>query len=68
VNKLRRKQLLDADGRPLPTTTAPLTADPLRLVGDYTNPILKPEAAKTVREHGELELSGGALGFLSGTG
>jgi hypothetical protein len=60
VNKLRRKQLLDADGRLLPAATAPLTADPLRLVGDYTNPILKPEAAKIVREHGELELSGGA--------
>jgi hypothetical protein len=60
VNKLRRRQLLDADGRPLPAANAPLTGDPLRLVGDDTNPILKPEAAEIVRKHGEVELSGGA--------
>jgi len=29
-----------------------------QLVGDYTNPILKREAAEVVREHGELSLSG----------
>jgi hypothetical protein len=29
-----------------------------RLVGDYTNPILKPEAAEIVREHGEISLKG----------
>jgi hypothetical protein len=29
-----------------------------QLVGDYTNPILKPQAAQVVKEHGELELSG----------
>ena len=29
-----------------------------RLVGDYTNPILKPEAAKAVKEHGDISLSG----------
>ena len=28
-------------------------ADALRLVGDYTNPILKPEAAAIVKQHGE---------------
>jgi hypothetical protein len=60
VNKLRRRQLLDADGRPLPVANAPLAGDPLRLVGDYTNPILKPEAAEIVRKQGELELNGGA--------
>jgi hypothetical protein len=60
VNKLRRRQALDADGRPLPAADAPLVSNPLRLVGDYTNPILKPEAAEIVRKHGELELSGGA--------
>ena len=60
VNKSRRRQLLDADGRPLPAATAPLAGSPLQLVGDYTNPILKPEAAEIVRKHGELELSGGA--------
>jgi hypothetical protein len=29
-----------------------------RLVGDYTNPILKPEAAEIVKKHGDLSLSG----------
>jgi hypothetical protein len=31
-----------------------------RLVGDYTNPILKPAAAAEVQKHGEISLSGGA--------
>jgi hypothetical protein len=30
-----------------------------RLVGDYTNPILKPEAAAIVKQHGEISLAGG---------
>lgn len=29
-----------------------------RLVGDYTNPILKPEAAETVRRHAQMSLAG----------
>jgi hypothetical protein len=29
-----------------------------RLVGDYTNPILKPAAAETVKRHGEISLAG----------
>jgi hypothetical protein len=29
-----------------------------QLVGDYTNPILKPEAAAEVKRHGEISLSG----------
>jgi hypothetical protein len=33
-------------------------SDPRQLVGDYTNPILKPEAAEVVKKHGEIELSG----------
>jgi hypothetical protein len=28
------------------------------LVGDHTNPILKPQAAEAVKKHGEIELSG----------
>ena len=28
------------------------------LVGDYTNPILRPQAIETVRKRGEMELSG----------
>ena len=31
------------------------------VVGDYTNPILKPEAAATVKKIGEMELSGTVL-------
>jgi hypothetical protein len=30
------------------------------MVGDYTNPILKPAAAEIVKRHGEIELSGRA--------
>jgi hypothetical protein len=30
-----------------------------RLIGDYTNPILKPEAAEAVKRHDDLELTGG---------
>jgi hypothetical protein len=30
-----------------------------RIVGDYTNPILKPEAAESVKKHGEIELGNG---------
>src|SRR5712675_468885 len=29
-----------------------------QLVGDYTNPILKPQAAEVVKKHGEITLSG----------
>jgi hypothetical protein len=44
-------------GAPL-SGPGPVTRRPGRLlVGDYTNPILKPEAAEAVRKHGEIELS-----------
>jgi hypothetical protein len=33
------------------------TGDILKLAGDYTNPILKPEAAGVVKKHGELGLN-----------
>jgi hypothetical protein len=33
-------------------------SDPNQFVGDYTNPILKPQAAEIVREHGEISLRG----------
>jgi len=32
--------------------------DLLQLVGDYTNPILKPGAAEVVKKHGEISLNG----------
>jgi hypothetical protein len=31
---------------------------PSQFVGDYTNPMLRPEAAEVVKKHGEVELSG----------
>jgi hypothetical protein len=34
------------------------TGNILQLVGDYTNPILKPEAAEIVKKHAELGLKG----------
>jgi hypothetical protein len=58
VNKSRRRQGVDIDGRPLPPATAPLVSDARRLVGDYTNPILNPAAAAVVRKHAELALAG----------
>ena len=56
VNKSRTRQLFDADGRP--ATNGTLVSNPAQLVGDYTNPILKPEAAEVVKKQGEIELSG----------
>src|SRR5262249_10814825 len=35
-----------------------ITSDNRQLVGDYTNPILKPEAAATVKRLGEISLAG----------
>src|SRR5246127_4215528 len=58
VNKSRQRQIFDADGRPRPPANAPLVGDPFRLIGDYTNPILKPEAAAVVKKDGELTLAG----------
>jgi len=34
------------------------TGNILKLVGDYTNPILKPQAAEVVKKHGEIALKG----------
>jgi hypothetical protein len=66
LNKSRRRQVFDADGRRLPAATAPLVSNPSQLVGDYTNPILKSWAAEIVKKNGELELNGvGALTALN---
>ena len=58
VNKSRRSQGADAEGRILPAANGVLVSNPAQLVGDYTNPILKPQAAQVVKKHGEMELSG----------
>src|SRR5712675_3738747 len=46
VNKSRRRQTVDIDGRRLPPANAPLVSSAIQLVGDYANPILKPAAAE----------------------
>jgi hypothetical protein len=58
VNKSRRRQSVDDNGRPFRGPDVPLVSDNTQLVGDYTSPILKPQAAKAVKEHGEIELGG----------
>jgi hypothetical protein len=57
VNKSRRPQA-NFDGRVLPPGNSVLVSNPAQLVGDYTNPILKPQAAEVVKMHGEMELRG----------
>jgi hypothetical protein len=47
VNKVRRRG-----------ARQPGVSDYDQLVGDYTNPILKPHAAEIVRKYGEISLSG----------
>jgi hypothetical protein len=58
VNTSRRPQGADVDGRTLPPTNSILVSNPAQLVGDYTNPILKPQAAEVVKKHGEISLAG----------
>jgi hypothetical protein len=63
VNKARRRQTLDIEGRRAPAANAPLVSDATRLVGDYTNPILKPASAEAVKKHADMSLTG--VGFPS---
>src|SRR5215467_529714 len=65
VNKSRRPQFVDADGRTLPAANGVPVSNFHQLVGDYTNPILKPQAAEVVKNHGELSLRG--LGYPTPT-
>jgi len=58
VNKSRRRQTVDVDGRRLPAANAPLVSSAIQLVGDYTNPILNPAAAEVVKKHAEMSLAG----------
>jgi hypothetical protein len=54
------------DFEPPPSGPGPVTnrarmngrSNVFQLVGDYTNPILKPQAAEVVKEHGEISLTG----------
>jgi hypothetical protein len=54
INKSRRRQIVDAEGLPIPNATL----GNLSWIGDYTNPILKAAAAEAVKKKGELEDSG----------
>jgi hypothetical protein len=58
LNKSRVRQVFGNNGRPLPPGTGPLASSLFQFVGDYSNPILNPEAADAVKKHGEIELSG----------
>jgi hypothetical protein len=58
TNKTRRRQTFDIDGRPWPPGTAPLVNTASQLIGDASNPILKPAAAQVVKQRGENELHG----------
>jgi hypothetical protein len=54
------------DFEPPPAGAGPVTnrsrrdgvSDVYRLVGDHTNPVLKPQAAEVVKKHGEISLTG----------
>jgi hypothetical protein len=59
INKSRIPQLTSVDGHFLPRdANVPLVSNPLQIVGDFANPILKPQAAEVVKKHGEIELTG----------
>ena len=59
LNKSRRRQSFDDSGRPYRGgANAPLVSNNAQLVGDYSNPILKPQAAEAVKTYGDIELSG----------
>ena len=58
------------DLEPMPSGAAPVTnlkrlrdgtTDGTQLVGDYNNPILKPEAANLLKKRGEISISGNAF-------
>jgi hypothetical protein len=63
VNTSRQRQNFDIDGRRVPAANAPLVSSARRLVGDYTNPILKPAAAEIVKKYAEMSLAG--MGYPS---
>jgi hypothetical protein len=59
INQSRIPQLTSADGRILPPgANVPLVNSPFQIVGDFSNPILKPRAAEVVKKRGEIELTG----------
>jgi len=59
LNKARQRAAVDIYGQPLSATNAPIVSAGGRRVGDYTAPILKPQAAEAVKKHAEIELNAG---------
>jgi hypothetical protein len=59
LNKARRRAVVDIYGQPLSGPNAPIVSAGGRRIGDYTNPILQPWAAKVVKKHAEIELNAG---------
>ena len=57
INRARVSSAADLSNFRLPSSSR-LVSDIARWVGGYTNPILKPEAAEIVRQHGLISLSG----------
>jgi hypothetical protein len=60
LNTSRWRQIFGTDGPLAPGTPPMLVSNPNKLVGDYTNLILKTQAAEAVKKHGEIELDGSA--------
>jgi hypothetical protein len=58
TNRSRRRQSIAGVVPLMPDPNGAFVANNLQLVGDYTNPILKPQAAEVVKKHGEISLRG----------
>ncbi len=58
TNRSRRRQSIAGVSPLTPDPNGALVANNLQLVGDYTNPILKPHAAEVVKKQGEISVGG----------
>jgi hypothetical protein len=58
TNRSRRRQSIAGVVPLMPDPNGAFVSNNLQLVGDYTNPILKPQAAEVVKKHGEISLRG----------
>jgi hypothetical protein len=58
TNRSRRRQFIAGVYPGVADPNGALVSDNRQLVGDYTNPILKPDAAQVVKKHGEISLAG----------
>jgi hypothetical protein len=58
TNRSRRRQFIGGGVALVTDPNGALVSNFVQLVGDYTNPILKPQAAEVVKKHGEISLAG----------